>query len=236
MLLGDECTRHCRFCAVRAGNPRGALDPGEPERVARAVSALRLDYVVLTMVTRDDLPDGGAGHVAATVRAVRALGPGLGIEALVGDFAGSADALDTVLAAAPDVLAHNLEVVRSATPALRDHRCDYDRSLALLRRASEAAPDRLTKSSLMVGVGERDDEVLATLADLRAAGVGLVAIGQYLQPTREHAPVARYVPPAEFAAYRRAGLALGFAHVASGPLVRSSYLAAEAFVRADAGG
>jgi lipoic acid synthetase len=230
MLLGHTCTRGCRFCAVTSGNPRGAVDPREPEHVARAVESMGLRYVVLTMVDRDDLLDGGADHVARTVVALREWRPELLIETLTGDFAGMLHDVDTVVAAAPDVFAHNVEVPRRLTPVIRDARCSYDRSLDVLRRAKERAPDRLTKSSIMVGVGETDDEVFETLRDLRAAGVDVATVGQYLRPTPKHASVERYVDPGVFAAYERVGLEMGFSFVASGPLVRSSYHAAEAFV------
>lgn len=230
MLLGHTCTRGCRFCAVTSGNPRGAVDPREPEHVARAVESMKLRYVVLTMVDRDDLLDGGADHVARTVSALRARNPELLIEALTGDFAGKHEDVARVVASAPDVFAHNVEVPRRLTPSIRDARCSYDRSLEVLRFAKECAPDRLTKSSIMVGVGETDDEVLETLRDLRRVGVDVATVGQYLRPTPKHAAVERYVEPEAFANYERAGLEMGFSFVASGPLVRSSYHAAEAFV------
>ncbi len=230
MLLGDLCTRGCRFCAVAAGKPSG-LDQGEPERVARAIAALDLSYVVLTMVNRDDLADGGAAQVAATVRALRAARADILIEALVGDFQGRVSSVETVIDARADVFAHNLEVVAALTREMRDARCGYTRSLEVLRRAKELAPKGLTKSSLMVGVGEDDDEVVEALRDLRSADVDIVTIGQYLQPSRKHAPVRRFVPPTQFAEYRRLGLEMGFAYLASDPLVRSSYQAAEAYRR-----
>jgi lipoic acid synthetase len=232
MLLGHMCTRGCRFCAVTTGNPRGAVDPREPEHTASALASLGLKYVVLTMVNRDDLVDGGAGHVARTVRAIRSEDGDVLIETLVGDFLGKHEDVDTVLAAAPDVFAHNIEVTRRLTRLIRDQRCSYDRSLEVLRHAKASAPERLVKSSLMVGIGEEEGEVVATLEDLRRAGVDVVTLGQYLRPTPKHAPVARYVPPSEFEKYREIGQGLGFSYVASGPLVRSSYHAAEAFVRA----
>jgi lipoic acid synthetase len=231
MLLGDVCTRGCRFCAVTTGQPRGAVDPREPEHVARAIVSLRLSYVVLTMVDRDDLLDGGARQVAATVRRLHELGGDLLVETLVGDFAGDLGAVDTVVDAGPDVLAHNLEVVRELQRTIRDARCSYDQSLTVLRRAKERAPARPTKSSLMVGIGETDEQVLEAMHDLRSAGVDLLTLGQYLRPTPRHAPVDRYVPPETFEAFRREGLAMGFVYVASGPLVRSSYKAAEVFVQ-----
>jgi lipoic acid synthetase len=232
MLLGHTCTRGCRFCAVTTGNPRGAVDPREPQHVAKAIGKLGLRYVVLTMVDRDDLLDGGADHVARTVRSLREEVPGLLVETLVGDFGGRLRDVDGVLASAPDVFAHNLEVVRRITPLIRDRRCDYDRSLAVLAHAKGRAPERFVKSSIMVGIGERDEEVFESLCDLRNSGVDLVTLGQYLRPTPKHAPVDRYVPPETFEEYRRFGEELGFAFVASGPLVRSSYHAAEGFVGA----
>lgn len=232
MLLGHTCTRGCRFCAVTTGNPRGAFDPREPMHVARAIAKLDLRYVVLTMVDRDDLLDGGASHVGRTVRALHEEVPELLVEALVGDFGGRLRDVEAVLESAPEVFAHNIEVVRRITKAIRDQRCDYDRSLSVLAHAKQKAPERLVKSSIMVGIGERDEEVVEALRDLRQAGVDLVTIGQYLRPTPKHAPVDRYVPPETFAEYERIGLELGFAFVASGPLVRSSYHAAEAFVAA----
>jgi len=232
MLLGHTCTRGCRFCAVTTGNPRGAFDPREPEHVARAISSLGLRYVVLTMVDRDDLLDGGAEQIARTLAALRARQPGLLLEALVGDFQGRLRDVEVVLDAAPDVFAHNVEVVRRLTPLIRDQRCGYDQSLRVLEHAKRRAPERLVKSSIMVGIGEQDGEVLEALSELRAAGVDVVTIGQYLRPTPKHAPVARYVEPERFEAWQKAGQELGFAYVASGPLVRSSYHAAEAFITA----
>lgn len=230
MLLGEMCSRGCRFCAVTAGKPAGSIDLQEPKRVAEAIGQLGLRYVVLTMVTRDDLPDGGAAHVAETVRRLHDAQAGLRVEALVGDFGGQSAAVDTVLHAGPDVFGHNVEVVRAWTSRLRDPRCSYDRSLRVLRRVKERSPEQLTKSSLMVGVGETDEEVLEALRDLRAAAVDLVTIGQYLQPTPRHHPVDRFVTPQTFERYRVAALQLGFRHVASAPLVRSSYRAQELFV------
>jgi lipoic acid synthetase len=233
MVLGHTCTRGCRFCAVTTGNPRGAVDPREPEHVARAIASIGLKYVVLTMVDRDDLLDGGAAHVARTVTSLRARQPDLLIETLVGDFAGRHRDIDAVLESEPDVFAHNVEVPRRMTPVIRDARCSYDRSIDVVAHAKSLAPDRLTKSSIMVGIGETDDEVVETLRDLRAASVDVVTIGQYLRPTPKHAPVARYVTPETFSEYERVGSELGFRFVASGPLVRSSYHAAEAFVASE---
>jgi lipoic acid synthetase len=231
MLLGDVCTRGCRFCAVTTGDPRGAVDVREPEHVARAIAGLELSYVVMTMVDRDDLLDGGASHVARTVVRLHELRPDILIETLLGDFGGHKDYVDATVDAKPDVWAHNIEVVRRLQRTIRDARCGYERSLAVLRRVKERDPSRWTKSSIMVGIGESDDEVMETLADLRAAGVDVATVGQYLRPTPKHAPVDRYVEPAQFARYAEEGKKLGFAYVASGPLVRSSYKAAEVFVR-----
>ncbi|MBX3191430.1 MAG: lipoyl synthase [Labilithrix sp.] len=231
MLLGDVCTRGCRFCAVTSGDPRGAVDGREPEHVARAIARLGLQYVVLTMVDRDDLLDGGASHVARTVTRLHELRPDMLIETLLGDFGGHMDYVDTTAEAKPDVWAHNIEVVRRLQRTIRDARCSYETSLGVLARVKEKDPSRVTKSSIMVGIGERDEEVFETLADLRGAGVDLVTLGQYLRPTPKHVAVDRYVPPETFDAYAAEARRLGFAFVASGPLVRSSYKAAEVFVR-----
>jgi lipoic acid synthetase len=232
MLLGHTCTRGCRFCAVTTGNPRGAVDPREPEHAARAIAKLGLKYVVLTMVDRDDLIDGGAAHVAETVRALRSHQPGLLVETLVGDFGGRQGDLEVVLGSEPDVFAHNIEVTRRLTPSIRDPRCSYERSLGVLAFAKQRAPDRYVKSSLMVGIGESDQEVEETLQELRLAGVDIVTLGQYLQPTPKHADVDRFVKPEQFSRWEVLAKQMGFAFVASGPLVRSSYHAAEAFVGA----
>jgi lipoic acid synthetase len=231
MLLGDTCTRGCRFCAVTTGNPRGSVDVREPEHVARALSRMPLQYVVMTMVDRDDLLDGGADHVAKTVRRLKELRPDMLVETLVGDFGGHLGAVDVTVDARPDVWAHNIEVVERLQRAIRDVRCSYKQSLAVLARAKERAPGRLTKSSIMVGIGETDGEVLETMRDLRSVGVDVLTVGQYLRPTPKHAPLDRYVPPEAFATLAEQGRAMGFAYVAAGPLVRSSYKAAEVFVR-----
>lgn len=231
MLLGDTCTRGCRFCAVTTGQPRGAVDVREPEHVARALSRMPLRYVVMTMVDRDDLLDGGAEHVARTVRRLKELRPDMRVETLLGDFGGHLDAVDTTVDACPDVWAHNIEVVPRLQRTIRDVRCSYDQSLRVLRRAKERVPATVTKSSIMVGIGETDDEVLGAMRDLRENGVDVVTLGQYLRPTPKHAPVDRFVEPATFDAFAREGRAMGFAYVASGPLVRSSYKAAEVFMK-----
>lgn len=232
MLLGHTCTRGCRFCAVTTGNPRGYVDPREPENLAQAIAQVGLKYVVLTMVDRDDLLDGGAAHMARAVRNLHQLQPDLLVETLVGDFGGRRRDISVMVQAAPDVFAHNIEVPRRLTPLIRDQRCDYDLSLGVLSKAKELAPERFVKSSIMVGMGETDDEVLETMRDLRSAGVDIVTLGQYLRPTPKHAAVARFVEPETFAEYERKGYEMGFEFVASGALVRSSYHAAEGFVGA----
>jgi len=221
LILGDVCTRACTFCAVTSGRPAG-LDAGEPLKVARAASRLGLCHAVVTSVTRDDLPDGGACIFAATIRAIRRLSPGTSVEVLVPDFQGSHDSLAMVLAARPDVLNHNIETVPRLYRAVRP-KAVYGRSLELLARAREMDGDVITKSGLMVGLGEERDELLAVMADLVAAGCRVLTIGQYLRPTPRHRPVARYYHPDEFAELAREGRRLGFHHVESGPLVRSSY-------------
>lgn len=226
MILGNVCTRRCGFCNVQKGAPL-AVDPDEPRRVAAACAALGLRYAVVTSVDRDDQKDGGAALFAATIRAIRAAVAGCRVEVLIPDFQGSREALQIVMDAAPDVLNHNIETVPRLYREVR-FGARYDRSLELLCRASEMRPEIPTKSGLMLGLGETSEEVLAVLSDLRASGVGIVTIGQYLRPTPAHLPVLRYVPPEEFRMLRDAGLALGFSHVESGPLVRSSYHAAQA--------
>ncbi len=225
MILGDVCTRDCGFCAVTHGTPRG-LDSEEPVKVAEAAAMLGLRHVVVTSVTRDDLADGGAEQFAATVRAVRERLPESTVEVLTPDFRGSRQSLATVLGARPEVLNHNVETAPRLYPDVRPQ-AEYERSLKLLARAREMAPGAMTKSGLMVGLGETQDEVGAVLQDLRGAGVQAVTIGQYLQPTRRHAPVVEYIRPEVFLEYERAARAMGFSHVLSGPLVRSSYHAAE---------
>ena len=227
LIMGERCTRDCRFCSVAAGPP-GPLDPQEPARVAEAVERMGLKYVVVTSVTRDDLPDGGAGHFAATLHEIRRRVPGARIEVLIPDFQGDPAALDTVLRARPDVLNHNIETVPRLYPRVRPQ-ADYRRSLELLRRAGEIAPGTPTKSGLMLGLGERPEEIRQTLLDLRAAGCRILTLGQYLQPSPEHLPVEAYVPPDDFENWRRAALEMGFSEVASAPFVRSSYHAKESF-------
>ena len=225
MLMGSVCTRACRFCAVDTGNPNGRLDPDEPQNAAKSVRLMNLNYVVLTSVDRDDLIDGGAGHYAACVRAIKQLNPATGVEALTPDFAGDHAAVETVVASGIDVFAQNLETVKRLTHPVRDIRASYAQTLDVLHHAKVFQPTVLTKSSLMLGLGETDDEILQAMDDLREAGVDVLTLGQYLRPTANHLPVERWVHPDQFAAYREDGLARGFTEVASGPLVRSSYRA-----------
>jgi lipoic acid synthetase len=235
MLMGAVCTRACRFCSVDTGNPHGWLDAAEPENAARTVELLQLRYVVLTSVDRDDLPDGGATHYAACVRAIKRRNPETAVEALTPDFRGVLADVATVVDSGIEVFAQNIETVRRLTHPVRDPRAGYQQTLAVLAHAKRHRPAVLTKSSLMLGLGESDAEIEATLVDLRAAGVELVTLGQYLRPTLNHLPVERFVTPAEFDGYRAQALALGFLECVSGPLVRSSYRAEQALNRNNAG-
>jgi lipoyl synthase len=235
MLMGAVCTRACRFCSVDTGNPHGWLDPQEPQNAARTVELLKLGYVVLTSVDRDDLPDGGAAHYAACVRAIKARNPGTAVEALTPDFQGVLRDVETVVDSGIEVFAQNIETVRRLTHPVRDPRAGYQQTLAVLAHAKRHRPQVLTKSSLMLGLGESDPEIEATLADLRAARVDIVTLGQYLRPTLNHLPVQRFVTPQEFDRYRERALALGFLECVSGPLVRSSYRAERALERNNAG-
>jgi len=221
MILGDVCTRNCGYCAVTHGKPVWE-DREEPERVGRAVGELGIEYVVITSVNRDDLADGGAAHFAATVRAIRRHAAGCRVELLIPDFQGNGAALASVIEAAPDILNHNIETVPRLYKVAR-HGGRYERTLELFRRARRAAPALVTKSGIILGLGEERDELLETMRDLRAADVNLLTLGQYLRPSREHLPVARYYHPDEFAELAERGREMGFAHVESGPLVRSSY-------------
>lgn len=230
MLLGTDCTRRCGFCAVTTRWPRGVVDRTEPERVAEAVERWGLRYVVLTQVCRDDLEDGGAEILAETVGAIRRRSPTTLVELLVGDLGGAESAWSTVVAARPDVIAHNLETTRSLSPRVRDHRASYDLSLRLLRSVrARAGPTAVTKSSIMLGLGESDDELRTALNDLREAGVDLLTLGQYLRPGPGHVPLVRFPTPSEFDAWAEEARARGFAGVASGPMVRSSYRAEELY-------
>ena len=224
MLMGEVCTRACRFCSVNTGNPKGWLDTEEPENTAKAVQLMGLSYVVLTSVNRDDLPDGGAGHYAKTIKEVKRLNPDTGVEALTPDFLGLESAIDTLLESGLDVFAQNVETVKRLTHPVRDPRAGYEQTLNVLKYAAQTA-DVITKTSLMLGLGETDDELLECMDDLREASVDVLTLGQYLQPTKNHLPVERFVTPDEFERYREWGLQKGFKEVVSGVFVRSSYRA-----------
>ena len=235
MLMGDVCTRACRFCAVNTGNPRGWLDAEEPDNTARSVQLMQLRYVVLTSVNRDDLPDGGAGHYAACVRRVKQVNPDTAVEALTPDFLGALPDVETVVDSGIEVFAQNVETVRRLTHPVRDPRASYDQTLAVLAHAKRHRPDVLTKTSLMLGLGETDAEILATMDDLRAVNVDILTLGQYLQPTAHHYPIDRWVSPDEFEQYRQWGLEKGFMEVVSGVFVRSSYRAEQVLQKNNVG-
>ena len=228
MILGNICTRACRFCAVDTGNPKGWIDPLEPNNVAETVSLMALDYVVLTSVDRDDLPDGGARHIAHCVTQTKAKNPKVLIEVLSPDFSGSTVSLDVLLQSTLDVFSHNIETVKRLTSLVRDPRASYHQSLDVLMHAYEN--NIITKSGMMLGLGETDDEIITTLRDLRSVGVSLMTLGQYLQPTKYHLDVARFVSPVEFNRYKEIGLGMGFKEIVAGPLVRSSYRAEQSFL------
>ncbi len=232
MVLGGICTRACKFCAVDTGNPRGWVDPLEPVHVAEAVAEMKLKYVVLTSVDRDDLPDGGAFHFAECVRQIKQRDPEVKVETLTPDFRGNLRDVETVLEGGQEVFANNLETVRRLTPKVRDPRAGYDQTLKVLEHAKKVRPEVLTKSSLMLGLGESEEEIRQAMRDLRAVGVDILTLGQYLRPTKHHLPVERYVTPQEFATYAEWGYEEGFMEVFSGPLVRSSYRAEKVFFEA----
>ena len=234
MLMGDTCTRGCRFCNVKTASHPPPLDPDEPRHLAEMVSGLRLDYIVVTSVDRDDLPDGGAGHFAEAIRHLRAV-PGLLVEVLTPDFRGDPEAVRTIGRAAPDVFANNLETVRRLTPVVRDPRAGYDQTLEVLARMKREFPRIVTKSSIMLGLGETPEELEQAMRDLRSAGVEILTLGQYLRPSAWHLPVMEFVTPERFETFKGLGERLGFRCVASGPLVRSSYRAAELFLRGEIG-
>ena len=232
MLMGDVCTRACKFCAVDTGNPNGWLDAAEPDAVANAVVLMDLDYVVLTSVDRDDLPFGGASHYAACVNRIREKSPKTVVEALTPDFRGDSNAIETVVQSGLHVFAHNIETVRRLTPTVRDPRATYDQSLTVLRLV-KTTNSVLTKSGLMLGLGETEAELVETMHDLREEGVDFLTLGQYLRPTKHHLPVQQWISPKAFDRYRDWGLAIGFTEVSSGPLVRSSYRADRMVKRAN---
>jgi len=235
MVMGSVCTRACRFCAVDTGNPKGWLDRAEPENTANAVRLMGLRYVVITSVDRDDLPDGGAQHYAECIKAVRRVNPDTAVEALTPDFSGVMRDVEKVVNAGLQVFAQNIETVRRLTHAVRDARAGYDQTLEVLAHAKQSRPEVLTKSSVMLGLGESDSEIMQTMTDLRLANVDILTLGQYLRPTPNHLAIARYVTPGEFADYRRAGLRRGFLEVVAGPLVRSSYRADRVMQKNNAG-
>ncbi len=235
MLMGDTCTRACRFCAVNTGNPKGWLDKDEPAHCARSVKLMKLKYLVLTSVNRDDLEDGGAGHYAEVVRRVKEENPETDVEVLTPDFMGVLNHVETVVDSGITVFAQNVETVRRLTHPVRDPRASYDQTLAVLKHAKLYRPDVLTKTSIMLGLGETEKEIKEAMSDLRAANVDILTFGQYLQPTRNHLPVERYVTPEEFEMYRQWGLEEGFTEVVSGALVRSSYRAEQVLQKNNCG-
>jgi len=227
MILGRICTRACRFCAVTTGNPKGSLDKNEPKHVAEVVKILGLKYLVITSVDRDDLEDQGSRHYAKTIRAINETSPDTRVEALIPDFGAAESCLRRITDAGPYVIGHNVETVKRLSPYIRDRKCSYQRSLDVLQRCKELEKRILTKSGFMVGLGEEDDEITETLRDLKSVDVDIVTIGQYLQPTRKHIPVQKYYAPTAFRKWKIIGQDMGIKNVISGPLVRSSYHAAE---------
>jgi lipoic acid synthetase len=230
MLMGEICTRACKFCAVKTGNPKGFILETEEQNVVSAVSAMKLKYIVLTSVNRDDLPDEGSSHFANVVSGLKQNDPNLIVEVLVPDFSNRDECIDRILVAAPHVYGHNMETVERMTPMLRDRRASYAQSLSVLSKVKQRAPDMYTKSALLIGAGETDEEIMKTLVHLREIGCDIVTMGQYLSPSKRHAPVKRYVSPQHFIQLKREALKLGFVYVAAGPFVRSSYKAAELFM------
>lgn len=231
MLMGDTCTRGCKFCNIKTGNPKGALDPLEPEKVAASIAEMGLHYVVITSVDRDDLPDQGSNHFARSIRTVKRLQPELIVEILTPDFRGDQDCVNIVVDSKPDVFAHNVETVKSLHKKVRDPRAGYDQSLRVLEMVKERDSSVYTKTSLMLGLGEKDDEVSEVLTDLRKIGCDVVTFGQYLQPTPRHLKVEEFVTPEKFHFWQKTAEEMGFLYVASGPLVRSSYRAGEFFMK-----
>jgi lipoic acid synthetase len=231
MILGDICTRGCRFCTVKSGDPGGKVDPSEPLKVAEAVRRLELKYVVITSVDRDDLPDGGASHFAETVKNIKKLNPETIIEVLIPDFNGKRESLEIIIKERPHVIAHNIETVRRLTPFVRDRRASYELSLHVLKQVKEVDPSIYTKSGLMLGLGEKKEEVKESFMDLRSAGVDFLTVGQYLQPSKKHLRVQKYWTPEEFIELREYAETLGFLFVFSAPLVRSSYKSGEYFIK-----
>ncbi len=231
MLMGEVCTRGCRFCNIKTGNPKGVLDPLEPEKVAYSIAQMDLHYVVITSVDRDELPDQGSGHFARTVRTIKRLNPDLIVEILTPDFRGEKGLIESLADSKPDVFAHNVETVERLQKKVRDPRANYQQSMSVLEIVKKYDPTRYTKSSIMLGLGEQDHEVEQTLKDLRAVDCDVVTFGQYLQPTSRHLNVEEYVTPEKFQYWQKVAEGMGFLYVASGPLVRSSYRAGEFFMK-----
>jgi lipoic acid synthetase len=232
MLMGDTSTRGCRFCNVKTGNPHGQLDILEPAKIAKTIADLGLKYVVITSVDRDDLPDGGAGHFAATISAIKKHDQNVITEVLIPDFQGNQKDVKTVVDAGPEVIAHNIETTEPLTPRIRDPRATYEQSLKVLQGIKELNPHLYSKSSIMVGLGENEEDLIQTMKDLRRVNVDILTLGQYLRPSKGHVPVMEYVPPERFSHYKNLAEEMGFLYVASGAFVRSSYRAAEFFVEA----
>ena len=235
MVLGSVCTRACRFCAVDTGNPNGWLDREEPLNTGKAVKLMGLEYIVITSVDRDDLPDGGAAHYAACVREIKRLNPKTAVEALTPDFNGVKEHVELVVESGLEVFAQNIETVKRLTHPVRDPRAGYEQTIEVLRHAKQHRPEVLTKTSLMLGLGEKDEEIMQTMQDLRDVNVDILTLGQYLRPTSNHLAVERYVTPGEFEAYREQGLAKGFLEVVAGPMVRSSYRAEQVLQKNNVG-
>lgn len=231
MLMGEVCTRGCRFCAVKTGNPKGKIDTEEPQKVGWAIAQMGLEYVVLTSVNRDDMEDQGSGHFAETIEVIRKNDPDLIVEVLTPDFKGRRDLVEKIVKAKPHVFAHNVETVERLTPKVRDPRAHYQQSLDVLRFVKEADPQMYTKTSLMLGLGETDEEVLQVMKDLRAIGCDVITFGQYLQPSKRHLKVLEFISPEKFKHWEQQALDMGFMYCASGPLVRSSYKAGEYFIK-----
>lgn len=231
MLMGEVCTRGCRFCSVKTGNPKGAIDPDEPEKVGYAISQMNLDYVVITSVNRDDMPDEGSGHFSRTVSTIKSNRPDLLVEVLTPDFKGNEAFIKKIVDSKPDVFAHNVETVERLQKRVRDPRAGYWQSLNVLKFVKSADPTRFTKTSIMLGLGEKDEEVYQTLVDLRSVNCDVVTFGQYLQPTKTKLKVEEFIPPEKFDHWQKTAESMGFLYVASGALVRSSYRAGEFFIR-----
>lgn len=231
MLMGEVCTRGCKFCNIKTGNPKGVLDPLEPEKVGYSIAQMDLEYVVITSVDRDDLPDQGSGHFARTIRTIKKLDPDLIVEVLTPDFRGQEDLIQNLVEAKPDVFAHNVETVERLQKKVRDPRAGYQQSMNVLALVKKIDPTRYTKTSLMLGLGETDEEILQTLKDLRAIDCDVVTFGQYLQPTQRHLNVEEFITPEKFQHWQKVAEEMGFLYVASGPLVRSSYRAGEFFMK-----